>query len=135
MMYMSKKVLALAVALLLCVCMVACGADNGDGGASTTTTTSATTTTTTQSDLETYKVTVKTENGEPVVGVMVQLCKDLCVPTVTDANGVATWQTAEDTYKVSFLPNQTTLEAYTVEENYYFDGDAKEMVITLKAAE
>ena len=130
----GKKLLALAVALMLCVCMAACGADNGDGGASTTTTTSATTTTTTQSAQEIYKVTVKTENGEPVVGVLVQICKDLCVPTVTDANGVATWQTVEDTYKVSFLPNQTTLEGYTVEENYYFDGDAKEMVITLKAA-
>lgn len=134
MMNTGKKIFALAIALMLCVCAVACGADNGDGGASTTTTTSATTTTTTQSAQEIYKVTVKTENGEPVVGVLVQICKDLCVPTVTDANGVATWQAAEDTYKVSFLPNQTVLEGYTVEENYYFDGNAKEMVITLKAA-
>ena len=134
MMNTGKKIFALAIALMLCVGAVACGADNGDGGASTTTTTSAATTTTTQSAQEIYKVTVKTENGEPVVGVLVQICKDQCMPTVTDANGVATWQTAEDTYKVSFLPNQTVLEGYTVEENYYFDGNAKEMVITLKAA-
>ena len=134
MMNTGKKIFALAIAFMLCVGAVACGADNGDGGASTTTTTSASTTTTTQSAQEIYKVTVKTENGEPVVGVLVQICKDLCAPTVTDANGVATWQAAEDTYKVSFLPNQTVLEGYTVEENYYFDGNAKEMVITLKAA-
>ena len=122
----SMKLLALLLVLCLCFALTACGADNnGDD----------TPTTTTQSNLKTYTVTVKTADGEPVVGVMVQICKDQCMPTVTDANGVATWQAVEDTYKVSFLPNQTSLEGYTVEENYYFDGDAKEMVITLNAAE
>lgn len=130
-----KKLSVFCLVLCLTLCLAACvagGGEDTDGGSTTTT---ASTTTTTASDLPTYKVTVKTENGEPMVGVMVQICKDLCVPTVTDANGVATWQTVEDTYKVSFLPNQTTLEGYAVEENYYFDGDAKEMVITLKTAE
>ena len=129
-----KKLSVFCLVLCLTLCLAACvaGGEDTDGGSTTTT---ASTTTTTASNLSTYTVTVKTENGEPVVGVMVQICKELCVPTVTDANGVATWQTVEDTYKVSFLPNQTALEGYAVEENYYFDGDAKEMVITLKAAE
>lgn len=134
-MNMVKKLSVFCLVLCLTLCLAACvagGGEDTDGGSTTTT---ASTTTTTASNLSTYTVTVKTENGEPVVGVMVQICKELCVPTVTDANGVATWQTVEDTYKVSFLPNQTTLEGYAVEENYYFDGDAKEMVITLKAAE
>ncbi len=133
-MNMVKKLSVFCLVLCLTLCLAACvaGSEDTDGGSTTTT---ASTTTTTASNLSTYTVTVKTENGEPVVGVMVQICKELCVPTVTDANGVATWQTVEDTYKVSFLPNQTTLEGYAVEENYYFDGDAKEMVITLKAAE
>lgn len=134
-MNMVKKLSVFCLVLCLTLCLAACvagGGEDTDGGSTTTT---ASTTTTTASNLSTYTVTVKTENGEPVVGVMVQICKELCVPTVTDANGVATWQTVEDTYKVSFLPNQTTLEGYAVEENYYFDGDAKEMVIALKAAE
>ncbi len=130
-----KKLSVFCLVLCLTLCLTACVAGGGEGTDGGSTTTTASTTTTTASNLSTYTVTVKTESGEPMVGVMVQICKDLCVPTVTDANGVATWQAVEDTYKVSFLPNQTTLEGYDVEENYYFDGDAKEMVITLKAAE
>ena len=88
-MNMVKKLSVFCLVLCLTLCLAACvagGGEDTDGGSTTTT---ASTTTTTASNLSTYTVTVKTENGEPVVGVMVQICKELCVPTVTDANGVS----------------------------------------------
>ena len=36
----------------------------------------------------TYTVTVKDADGNPVSGAMVQICKETCFPTMTDANGV-----------------------------------------------
>ena len=38
-----------------------------------------------------FEVTVTDEEGNAVKGVMVQLCKDTCVPAITDDNGVATF--------------------------------------------
>ena len=76
-----------------------------------------------------YTVTVVDETGAPLVGVMMQICKESCLPAMTDANGVATWSLAEDEYKVSFA---VAPAGYAVEEAYYFEGDATEMTITLK---
>jgi len=118
--------LAVAMMVSLCACVGGEPADK-DGG---TTTTTPTTTTTTKADdgKVTYKATVLDNTGAPVVGAMVQICKETCLPTVTDANGVATWTVAEDDYKVSFA---IVPEGYEVEEEYHFDGDATEMTITI----
>jgi len=118
--------LAVAMMVSLCACVGGEPADK-DGG---TTTTTPTTTTTTKADdgKVTYKATVLDNTGAPVVGAMVQICKETCLPTVTDANGVATWTVAEDDYKVSFA---IVPEGYEVEEVYLFDGDATEMTITI----
>ena len=127
------SVCLLAVCLLATLC--ACGGEpsNPADGSTTTTTSNTTTTTTTKADdKETYTVTVLDAAGAPVVGAMVQLCKDICFPTVTDANGVATWSMEEDEYKVSFA---MTPDGFVVEESYYFEDDATEMTITLQAAE
>lgn len=82
-----------------------------------------------------YTITVVDESGNPIAGAIVQMCKDSCIPSVTDANGVATFNVVEDEYKVSF----TTLpEGYTYsteEDTFYFDDGSYEMTITLKAAE
>lgn len=120
--------LAVAMMVSLCACVGGEPSDK-DGDAGTTTTTPTTTTTTKADDGKvTYKATVLDDTGAPVVGAMVQICKETCLPTVTDANGVATWTVAEDDYKVSFA---IVPEGYTVEEEYHFDGDATEMTITI----
>ena len=126
------SVCLLAVCLLGVLC--ACGEQPVNPTDTSTTTTTGTTTTTTKVDdgKVTYTVTVKDADGNPVSGAMVQICKETCIPAVTDANGVATWTVAEDEYKVSFAIVPT---GYAVEEAYYFEDGATEMTITLQAAE
>ena len=130
------KVLAVAMlAVLLMVSVCACGetADNNDISKNTTT---QPTTTTTAADTipegkAQYKVTVLDESGAPIAGAFVQICKETCIPCPTDANGVAIWTVDEDEYKVSFA---VVPAGYVAEEAYYFEDDATEMTITLKAA-
>ena len=82
-----------------------------------------------------YSVTVLDENGAPIVGAMVQLCKDACVPGVTDAEGTAKFNLPEDTYKVSFLALPAGYTYVDDVQEFYFENGSMEMTITLKAAE
>ena len=79
-----------------------------------------------------YTVTVVDEGGNPIVGAMVQLCKDSCVPAITDAAGVATFTLPEDDYKASMLSMPAGFEYAGEEDTFYFEG-AFELTITLKA--
>jgi hypothetical protein len=80
----------------------------------------------------TYKVTVVDEENNPVVGAMVQLCLDACIPALTNSNGVAEFNVVEEEYKVSFV---TMPDGYTSdEEAYYFADGSYELTITLKKA-
>jgi hypothetical protein len=79
----------------------------------------------------TYTVKVVDTDGTPIPGVAVQLCKDSCLPGVTNAEGVANFRTVEDDYKVSFMTAHTGYEAEA--EEFYFDAGSYEMTITLKA--
>lgn len=81
----------------------------------------------------TYTVTVEDENGNPISGVMVQLCADACYPKATDANGQAIYAVPEETYKASLI---------ALPAGYAYSGDAREfcfesgsfaLTITLKA--
>lgn len=128
-----KKILAALLAVAMMVSLCACMGGNEPADKDEPTTTKPTTTTTTKADdgKTAYKVTVLDEEGAPVVGAFVQICKETCIPCATDANGVATWSLDEDEYKVSFVMAPA---GYAVEEAYYFDGDATEMTITLKKA-
>lgn len=81
-----------------------------------------------------YTVKVVDENGNPIAGAMVQLCKENCYPNVTDANGEAFFELAEDTYKVSFLMLPTGYTYSTEEQEFYFADGASELTIVLKAA-
>lgn len=134
---MNKKViLAVLMAVCLLFTLCACAPENNDGDADVTTTTTTTTATagTTGTTLPEgtvkYTVTVVDETGAPLVGVMMQICKESCLPAMTDANGVATWTVAEDDYKVSFADTSIS-ETYEVEENYYFEDGKYEMTITV----
>ena len=81
-----------------------------------------------------YTVTVVDEEGNPIVGAMVQLCKDSCVPAITDANGVATFTLPADDYKASMLAMPAGYAYAGEADTFYFEG-AYELTITLKAAE
>ena len=130
-------VLMLTLAMVFVLC--ACGAVENEEAAPTTT--APTVTAPTEGETEptedgkvTYTVKVVNEAGAPVVGAMIQLCLETCVPTTTDANGVATWKKdTEEAYKVSFIniPEGYTYADETTE--FYFEDGKYEMTIVLKA--
>ena len=64
-----------------------------------------------------FKVTIVTADGTPVPGVMVQLCKDTCIPAKTGEDGVAIFKAEiTDGYKLSVL---------SCPAGYIYEGDAE----------
>lgn len=80
----------------------------------------------------TYTVTVKDQNGDPVVGAAVQMCDDKgCkLPVATNAEGVATFTYDPSHYHVTI---QECPQGYTAdpEQEYYFEGDSTELTVTI----
>lgn len=133
-----KNILMLVLALCMVFTLCACGGtndtpDNTDEPPEASSTSGDTQASTDAADGKvTYTVTVVDEGGNPVVGAMVQLCLEACVPALTNADGVATYTLEEADYKVSFV---TMPEGYTADETeYHFEAGSYEMTITLKAA-
>lgn len=78
-----------------------------------------------------YTVTVTDAEGNPISGVMVQLCLDACYPGVTDADGRAEFPLPEADYKVSLL---TVPEGYTYSadtQEFHFEPGSKSLCIVL----
>ena len=133
-----KKIIAMLLVLTMALSLCACGEENAEAEAPVVTEAPAVTEAAeTEAPVEEeggYTVTVLNEKGEPIVGAMVQLCKEACVPGITDEQGVARFNLPEDTYKVSFL---MLPEGYTYADEaqeFYFEDGSMEMTITLKAA-
>lgn len=83
----------------------------------------------------TFKVTVVDEGGNPVQGCMVQVCKESCVPAITDANGVATFSIAiEDGHHLAVSSCPAGYE-YTGEAEIDLEAGATEYTLTLKAVQ
>lgn len=83
-----------------------------------------------------YTVKIVDEGGNPIAGVMVQICQgETCLPgPVSDENGTVTFQVAEADYKVSFLGGVPAGYEYTTEETeFYFEDGSYEVTIVLKA--
>lgn len=127
-----KRFMILAVVLCFALGLCACG--NAAGDAETTAGTTAKmqeTTEATDDGKVTYTVKVLDEGGNPVAGAGVQLCKETCLPGLTNADGVAQFNVVEDEYKVSFMAMPEGYQAET--EEFYFDDGSFELTITLKA--
>lgn len=137
-----RKIAAIILALLM-LCLCGCGNQEGEAGNTNppqTTTAPAQTTLPSESTVEQqnasgYTVKVVDESGAPIAGAMVQLCKDNCYPNVTDANGEAFFELAEDSYKVSFLMLPAGYTYSTDAQEFYFENGASELTIVLKATE
>lgn len=132
----TVAVLMLCMVLTLCACG---GNGNEDTGKNSQNTesqnseTESTKDTTVEDGKVTYKVTVVDEGGNPVVGAMVQICKDSCIPKLTDANGVAEYEIEEtDGYKVSItsLPEGYVYEG---EAEIYLEDGQTELTLVVKA--
>lgn len=145
-----KKLLLLVLALTMVLCLCACG-ESGNGQDETTTASTEESTTlgvnggfaerpseeetTIPEGYAVYSVKVVDQDGNPVAGAVVQICKDTCLPTVTDVEGKAVWTMPEDDYKVSFTKMPSGY-AY-VDENiteWYFEDGSYEMTIVLQVA-
>lgn len=82
-----------------------------------------------------FKVTVVDEGGNPVSGCMVQVCKDICMPAMTNAEGVATISIEiEDGHYLSVSQAPEGYE-YTGEAKVYLEAGQTEATITLKAVQ
>ena len=80
-----------------------------------------------------FTVKIVDEGGNPVQGAMVQVCKDTCLPAISNAEGIATFSLQiEDGHK---------LQVSSCPEGYEYDGEAdiylepgqKEYTLVLKA--
>lgn len=119
-----KKFLALILAGLLVVCLCACGADKNKvtNNEPIDNQTEETQTSSKEDTSSEFKVKVIDADGVTVKGVMVQLCKDTCVPAMTDDDGVATFNTEidDDGYKLSVMSCPDGYE-YTGEAEIYLE--------------
>lgn len=82
-----------------------------------------------------YTVTVTDEGGNPVSGAMIQLCQgEMCLlPAATNAEGVVTFNVAEEAaYEAKFLALPAGFDYTTEEQVFHFNG-ATELTIVLKA--
>ena len=127
-----KRILTFMLAICLLFVLCACGSTAADPkDDSKTPQTTEGTTAPVDDGKVTYTVKVVDEGGNPVSSAAVQLCKDSCLPGMTNAEGVATFRVVEDTYKVSFMTMPAGYE--TEAEEFYFADGSYELTITLKA--
>ena len=141
---MKKKLYMIVGALVACaaICLSGCGSDKGAEKDTTVATTTASVVESTEEKTEepttedtkvVYSVKVVDEEGNIMPSVMVQICKDACIPGKTNDQGVAEFNVEEDSeYKASVLQMPEGYELAGDEENFYFESGSKELTITLK---
>lgn len=131
-------------ALVACVtvCLSGCGSDNNEIETTTTVVASEDDTEATEKKTEEattvdtkvmYSIKVVDEEGNVIPSVMVQICKDACVPGKTNDQGIAEFNVEEDSeYKASVMQMPEGYELAGEEENFYFESGSKEVTITLR---
>ena len=136
---MMAALLLLTMALTLCACDNDTPTTNGAPEATTTapvpTTTQPVPTTTVDDGLDEYTVTVLYPDGSPAVGVKVAVCDaggNCSIPRKTGEDGVVVISTVTgDSMGAKVIG---TVEGYEEMHDYvYFEGDSKEVTITLVA--
>ena len=129
-----KKQIAALLLVSMAVCLCACGQtqDNNESQPPVVTDPAPS-----QQEATgvTYTIKVVDEGGNPVAGAMVQLCSDLCLPKITDANGLAVYENQEelDNYKASVTNYPAGYEQLGDQTDYYFGEGNYEVTITVKA--
>lgn len=138
----NVKLLCVA-AMLLCMLLSLCACGGSEAAPTEAAETEAPVVEITEAPAETeatlaegmaaYTIKVVDEGGNPVAGAMVQMCKDSCVPGITDAEGKASFTLPEDDYKASMLTMPEGYEYAEETDAYYFEDGAYEVTIVLKA--
>jgi hypothetical protein len=139
-MKISKRLLALLMGVSMLLCLAACGEaeDTSSAESATESSVAAVESSVAESSEESvpqqtakFAVTVVDQNGDPVSGAMVQICKDSCMPAMTGEDGVASFNIEiTDGYKLSVM---TCPEGYTYEgeAEIYLEYGATEYTLTL----
>lgn len=139
-----KKFLALMLALMLVLCLCACGGSGqGENPADDTAGNTENLQESTQESTEAsipegmvqYKVKVVDDAGNPVVGVMIQICNDetCLIPVYTDETGVAQFAPTEEAeYYASILKGVPAGYEADADKFYFAEGET-ELTIQLKA--
>ena len=129
-----KKLIAAMLLVSLVFCLCACGQtqENNETEAPEVTIPQETEP---QATGVTYTIRVVDEGGNPVAGAMVQLCSDMCLPKITDAEGLAVFENQEekDNYKASVTTYPTGYEQLGEETEFYYGTGNYEVTITVKA--
>lgn len=136
-----NRMMTMVLALLLMFSLSACGSGEAAqteapeiAPAATEAPTAAPETAAAEDGKVTYTIHVEDENGAPISGAMVQICKDTCLPGMTDAEGNAVFTVAEEDYKASFLSLPAGYDYSTEETEFYFEAGSTEITLVLKAA-
>ena len=139
-----KKILVFTLALMLVLCLCACDQPNENAAGESTGSVPASSSVATKPSESAsvipdgkvqHKVTVVDEEGNPIVGVYVQVCNDetCLMPVKTDEAGVATFAPADEgEYHANFLSGVP--EGYEADaEVFDFAAGKTELTIVLKA--
>lgn len=139
-MKLTRKLSAALLALLVALSLCACGGnsettnDEPDTTESSVAQDSSENESSQEEETSTFEVKVVDDMGNPVEGVMLQICKDSCIPAKTDANGVATFNLEiTDGYKLSVLSCPTGYE-YRGEAEVYLEDGSTEYTVELSEA-
>lgn len=139
------KIVSVIVSLCMMLCLCACGTDasaeptaaptEADSDTATEVATEVATETPTELPVGyvTYTVRVTDTDGTGFSGLVLQVCNDeVCMLYEADDSGASSFTVEEDEYSVKLIKKP---DGYIVEDEYLFDGDAKELTIVLEKAE
>lgn len=135
-MKITKRLLAILLTLVMAVSFCACGSSDGDGKTDVSSNDSQSDVSDTSSveEIAAFEVKVVDDMGNPVEGVMLQVCKDSCIPAKTDKEGIAKFNIEiTDGHKLSVLSCPTGYE-YRGEAEIYLEEGCTEYEIELSEA-
>lgn len=124
----TKRIFTLLLGLALLLCLAACGEQEGTTSTPADASAESVEATSSQPVAESsqeeslpeaakFSVTVVDQDGNPVSGAMVQICKESCMPAMTGEDGVANFNVEiTDGYKLSVM---------TCPAGYTYEGEAE----------
>ncbi len=134
-----KRMLALVLSLVLVLALAACTQAPAESNPSSSSTAPSSSSTTPSSSTQpekkvTFRVKVVDEEGNPVAGVGVQLCKDACIIAETNEEGWAEFdKDVEDGYHANIAYALNTPDDKKVDATEFdFASGETEMTLTLK---
>ena len=138
------KIISLLIILCFAFCLCACGGDEESSVASSDASSDVSSEASVESSEEVseesseaaaFTVTIVDAEGNPVSGVMVQICKESCFPAKSDENGIARFSIEiTDGYKLSVTACPEGY-VYNGDAEVYLESGATEYTITLDTAE